>query len=164
MELKDIKVAIFDFDDTLAIHKDPNFKKKRNENENNFFNYYVQAYLSPDNFYEEIEPCLTSSTLHKLITLLKNNSVKLYCLTGVKFSFHLKAKEHFVHKYYDKDIEIISTQSQERKTDATRIIQKINKCELNEILFVDDLEENIKRLNSLGVNAFLPEETQFLIK
>ena len=42
----------------------------------------------------------------------------------MKFSFHLKAKEFFVHKYYGNDIEVISTRNQELKIDAAKIIRK----------------------------------------
>ena len=38
INLNNIKVAIFDFDDTLAIHKDKNYLKHRNENEEKLLN------------------------------------------------------------------------------------------------------------------------------
>ena len=50
----------------------------------------------------------------------------MYCVSGMKFSFHLKAKENFVHKYYSNDIEVISARSQELKCDAVKIIKRIN--------------------------------------
>ena len=74
-------------------------------------------------------------------------------MSGMKFSFHLKAKENFVHSHYDNNIEVISTRSQEMKVEAVKIIQKINNCKLDEILFVDDIKENIVRLNNIGINA-----------
>lgn len=57
INLNKIKVAIFDFDDTLAIHKDRDFIKHRNENEENLLNYFLNAYLYPDTFYDSIEQC-----------------------------------------------------------------------------------------------------------
>ncbi len=39
IDLNNIKVAIFDFDDTLAIHKDKNFTKHRSESEESFIRY-----------------------------------------------------------------------------------------------------------------------------
>ncbi len=163
ISLKNIKVAIFDFDDTLAVHKDKNYLKNRNGNEENFLNYYLNAYLNPNSFYETIEPCIVSESLYKLINFFKNNDVKMYCVTGMRFSFHLKAKEHFVHKYYDNNIEVISTRSQELKVEAVKIIKRINDCNLNEMLFVDDIEENITRFNNMGIYALLPNEVDSLI-
>ena len=161
--LKNIKVAIFDFDNTLAIHKDNDYKKHRNESEEKLQNYYLNAYLNPEKFYEIIEPCNISESILKLINILKKNNVKIYCVSGMKFSFHLKAKEYFVHKYYGNDIEVISTRNQELKIDAAKIISKVNNCNLNEVLFVDDIEENIINFNNVGTNALLPNDIDSLI-
>jgi len=45
----------------------------------------------------------------------------MYCLSGMKFSFHLKAKQNFINKYYGNDIEVISTSSQELKLKGVKI-------------------------------------------
>lgn len=163
IDLNNIKVAIFDFDDTLAIHKDKDYIKHRNESEDNSLNYFIKAYLNPNSFYETIEPCIVLDSLQNLIKFFELKGVKMYCLSGMKFSFHLKAKEYFIHKYYSEMIEIISTRSQEIKCDAVKIIQRINDCNLNEILFVDDMEENIIRFNNMGIHALLPKEIDQLI-
>lgn len=163
VNLGNIKVAIFDFDDTLAIHKDRDFLKHRSENEDTYLNFYLNAYLNPETFYENIEICDKSSSLYKIINILRNNGTKLYCLTGMKFSFHLKAKQNFIHKYYGNDIEVISCYPQERKVDAVKIIQKVNNCDLTEILFVDDIEDNVDKLNNLGVCALLIDEVDSLL-
>lgn len=163
INLNNIKVAIFDFDDTLAIHKDKDYIKHRNENEENLLNYYLNAYLNPNSFYESIEPCNMSKSIFKLINILRKNNVKIYCVSGMKFSFHLKAKEYFVHRYYGNDIEVISTRNQELKVDAVKIISKVNNCDLNEILFVDDIEENVINFNRIGINAFLPNDVDSII-
>ncbi|MBQ2938108.1 MAG: hypothetical protein IJE05_04450 [Clostridia bacterium] len=158
IKLDNIKVAIFDFDDTLAFHKDRDFLKHRSENEETYLNFYLNAYLNPETFYESIESCDKSDSLYKLINFLRNNGSKLYCLSGMRFSFHLKAKQNFINKYYGNDIEVISCYPQERKIDAVKIIQKINNCDLSEILFVDDIKDNVDKLNNLGVSAFLIDE------
>ena len=163
INLNNIKVAIFDFDDTLAIHKDKDYKEHRNETEEKFLNYYLNAYLNPNSFYESIEPCNVSKSIFKLISILRKNNVKIYCVSGMKFSFHFKAKEYFVHKYYGKDIEGGVTRNQELKVDAVKIISKVNNCNLNEILFVDDIEENIIKFNEIGINALLPNDVDSLI-
>lgn len=163
IDLNNIKVAIFDFDDTLAIHKDKDYIKHRNENEDHLLNYYLNAYLNPNSFYEKDEPCSILESVQTLIKILSSKGVKIYCLTGMKFSFHLKAKEHFVHKYFSNDIEVISTRSQELKEDAVKILQRVNGCNLNEILFVDDMRENIIRFNNMGIYALLPNEVDSLL-
>ena len=163
VNLDNIKVAIFDFDDTLAIHKDRNFLKHRSENEDTYLNFYLNAYLNPETFYENIEVCDKSNSLYKIINILRNNGTKLYCLTGMKFSFHLKAKQNFIRKYYGNDIEVLSCYPQERKVDAVKIIQKVNNCDLSEMLFVDDIKDNVNKLNKLGTCALLINEVDSLL-
>ena len=72
INLNNLKVVIFDFDDTLAIHKDREFSKHRSESEENFINFYLNAYMNPNYFYDEIEPCTRSETLYTLIKKLRN--------------------------------------------------------------------------------------------
>ena len=163
IDINKIKVAIFDFDDTLAVHKDRDFLKHRSESEEKRLDYYLNAYKYPDKFYDEIEPCLKSESLFKLINILRKNNAKMYCLSGMRFSFHLKAKQTFINKYYGSDIEVISAGSQELKLDGVKIIRKYNNCNLDEILFVDDIEENIINLNSIGVKALLVNDVEKLI-
>ena len=160
---KNIKVAIFDFDDTLALHKDKTYLNRRNEDEEYRLNYFLNAYLNPVSFYETIEPCTISKSLYELIHFFKNNKVKMYCVSGMRFSFHLKAKENFVHTHYDPDMEVISVRSQESKVEAIKIIQRLHHCKLEEILFADDAKENVVRFKEMGVYALLPNEIDSII-
>lgn len=155
INLEKIKVVIFDFDDTLAIHKDKDYGKHRRENEDKYLSYYLNAYKNPEVFYEDIQPCVKSEVLYKFINNLRNKNIKMYCLSGMKFSFHLKAKQNFVNKHYGDDIEVISASTQELKLDGVKIIQRLNSCALEEILFIDDREDVIKLLNSNGIKSIL---------
>lgn len=158
INLNNIKVVIFDFDDTLAIHEDKDFSKHRSESEENFVNFYLNAYSKPDCFYDEIEPCIKSEILYDFIEKLRKRKIKMYCLSGMKFSFHLKAKQSFINKHYGKDIEVISTSSQELKLKGVKIIQKINNCNLDEILFIDDRQDVIELLTQSGVKGISVED------
>jgi len=60
--LNKIKVAVFDFDGTLAINKDKNYTQRRKGSND----YFIQAYLHSDTFYETIEPCYPSSVLQNV--------------------------------------------------------------------------------------------------
>ncbi len=160
VNLNNIKLVIFDFDETLAIHKDSDFTKHRSETEENFINWYYNAYKNPERFYDEIEPCVKSEVLYNLVSDLRSRNIKMYCLSGMKFSFHLKAKQAFVNKYYGKDIEVISTSLQELKLKGVKILKKINNCNLNEILFIDDKSDVVELLNQNGIKAINVEDIQ----
>ena len=160
INLENIKVVIFDFDDTLAIHKDKDFCKHRRESEDKYLGYYLNAYQNPNIFYEDIETCIKSEVLYNFIIDLRSKGVKMYCLSGMKFSFHLKAKQAFINKHYGNDIEIISTASQELKVDGVKIIQKLNDCKLEEILFIDDRQDVIDILSKNGINSILVNDIE----
>ena len=160
INLDNVKVAIFDFDDTLAIHKDKDFLIHRKESEEKRLGYYLNAYKNPDTFYEYIEPCIKSEVLYNFISNLRNKNIKIYCLSGMKFSFHLKAKQNFINKHYGNDIEVISASTQELKLDSVKIIQRLNNCNLKEILFVDDRKDVINLLNRNGINSIFVKDIE----
>lgn len=159
-ELDNIKVVIFDFDNTLAIHKDKEYLQKRKDNKEVYINYLLNAYLNPDTFYDEIEICYESDILKKLINYLKDRNIKMYCVSGMKFSFDLQAKKNFIKKHYNEDIEIITSSSQKLKINAVEIISKINNCNYNKILFIDELIDNVEQYKQIGINALLPNEVE----
>ena len=82
----------------------------------------------------------------------------MYCISGMKFSFHLKAKQAFLDKYYGNGIEVISAASQELKLQGIKVLQKVNNCELNEVMFVDDRQSVIDLLVSGGVKGILIDD------
>lgn len=153
INLENIKVVIFDFDNTLAVHKD--FDKHRRESEDKYLGYYLNAYKNPNIFYDDIEECIKSEILYNFIKVLRSKGIKMYCLSGMKFSFHLKAKQSFINKYYGDDIEVISAASQELKVDGVKVIQKLSDCKLDEILFIDDNQDTINTLRNNGINSIL---------
>ena len=153
LNLDNIKVVIFDFDGTLAIHRDKDFVKHRNESEDKRLNYYLNAYQNYTNFFIDVESCDKSEILYNLVQELRSKNIKMYCLSGMKFSFHFKAKQYFINKNYGDDIELISVGTQQLKLDGIKIISKVNGCNLDEILFIDDLEDTVNFLKSNDVNA-----------
>ena len=158
IDLSNIKLAVFDFDDTLAIHKDRDFMKKHFENgQESKNNYYSGAYMNPDSFYDIIEPCERSEALYKFTLILRERGIKMYCLSGMKFSFHLKAKQAFVDRHYGKGIEVISAASQELKLQGIEVLQKINNCELDEVIFIDDRQSVTDLLVQAGIKGILAE-------
>lgn len=156
--IENIKVAVFDFDETLAKHINPNYQNERRKNDDNFTAFYVESYIHPDTFYDKVEQCIAPVKMQALVKELRNKGVKLYLLTGMPFSFNFQAKAAFTHKHYGDDIECLSTMNQEHKIDALKVIMKLNGCKREEILFVDDMPENIKRINAAGFIGLLSQD------
>ena len=123
-------------------------------------NYYYNAYIDPDGFYENTEPCEKSEALYRLVLLLRQKGIKMYCLSGMKFSFHLKAKQAFIDKHYGKGIEVITSASQELKLQGIKVLQKVNNCKLSEVMFIDDRRSVIDILLKNGVKGILVSDLE----
>ena len=78
LSLKNIKIAVFDFDDTLAIHKNRAYAVDRTND------YFVQARQFPEIFYTEIEPCYALDEMRRLVAVCRENNVGMYCLSGMR--------------------------------------------------------------------------------
>lgn len=156
--IKNIKLAIFDFDDTLAIHKDKNYVKHRKEIGEN--TYFKNAFEHPDTFYDEIEPCDISKDMYNLISYLRLHNVKMYCLSGMRMSLHSDAKQSFINKNYGTDIKLISASTQEYKVDVVKILQDSFKSKPDEILFIDDLQKVVDLMKQQGYVALLESEVK----
>lgn len=145
----DSKLVIFDFDDTLALHLNKNYRKNRKDEE-----YFRLAYLNPEIFYEEIECCKPSEILQRIVKECKKHKIKMYCISGMRFSLHQNAKEYFIKTHYDGDIEFVIARNQETKKEVIEILKNVYDCEYEDILFFDDMSENIEMMASLGIKAF----------
>lgn len=155
IQLQTIKLALFDFDDTLAKHADNQYVEHRKllgEDK-----YFKQAYLNPDRFYTEIEPCTASLEMQSFLAYLRTLNVKLYCVSGMRHTLHLKAKQTFLHAHYGNDIELIAAGTQAGKVDVTRVLQDIHNCRPNEVLFVDDKPFVTVAMQEHGYNAILAD-------
>ena len=72
--------------------------------------------------------------LYNLVQEIRNRNIKMNCLSGMKFSFHFKAKQNFINKQYGNDIELVSAGSQQLKLDGIKIITKANNWSLKDAL------------------------------
>lgn len=154
--LKDIRLAIFDFDDTLAIHKNSDYVKTRGKDDDE---YFLEAFINPEIFYESIEPCEPSKDMMDLIYYCRLNDIKMYVLSGMRFSLHSEAKKTFVNKHYG-DIDFLMASSQEKKEDVIRILKKAYDLDYKNILFIDDMKENVDKMKELGVQSFHVSEVK----
>ena len=159
--LSGYKIVAFDFDDTLAVHKDKDYaahRKALNED-----NYFKMAYLCPNEFYESIETCTAPIEMQSFISYLRSlGTIKLYCVSGMKHTLHFKAKEAFIHRHYGLDIELIAAGSQERKADVLRVLQSVYDCRADEVLFVDDRQSTVDLLCKQGFSAVLAGNVSML--
>lgn len=151
-----IKLAVFDFDNTLAIHNDKEYLKHRLVSGE--YNYYRQAFLHPDIFYTEIEKCKASLDILHLIEYLRMTGTKMFCLSGMHTNLHAKAKECFIQKHYGRDIPLLMIDSQEGKVGVVQMLAETYKCNPNEVLIVDDYSRVTNLMSLKGFNTVLSEK------
>lgn len=147
------RLAIFDFDDTMALHKDRDYVKHRKETGES--EYYRKAFEHPYTFYEIMEPCDESEELKNLIGYFRIHNVKMYCLSAMRMSLHARAKQFFINHHYGEDIELLSVSSQDGKVEAVKILQEIHGCEPCEVLYIDDVPEIVTMMQQHGYVSVL---------
>ena len=139
--LQNIKVAIFDFDDTLAIHRNSNYIEDHKSDEDG---YYLKAYENPQDFFETIEPCTENTDMKNLVGYCRNENIPMFCVTGVRFScLHIPAKNAFIKKHYGDDIELIAAAGQEHKSNVVRVLIRHFDITPEQVLFVDDMQKTL---------------------
>lgn len=138
-----IKAAVFDFDDTLAIHME-------SDRINDF--YRIMAYKDPEHFYGNC--CVAPEFMKKYLnSLRKNGTEKIFCLSLMEYSLNLKAKECFVHQNYGDDIEMLSAGSVDAKLKTLDYLSEILELPESEILYVDDDSEILELAKRRGYST-----------
>lgn len=159
--LEGIKIAIFDFDDTLALHKNQNYVKDR-ENAPDLDTYFLKAFQNPRIFYRVIEPCIAPEGMLSLVGYCRLNKIKMFCVSKMRYSLHQKAKEAFIEDSYGYDIKFVLASSVEKKLEVVRVLSKAYNLKYEEILYVDDCESIVKELKGYGANAISLNEVSSL--
>ena len=150
ISLNAIKAAAFDFDNTLALHRERKFMKNWAEDEDA---YFLGTYEDPENFYDTKEPCKENEELKQLVSLCRERGIAMYCVSGMRSTLNCKAKECFIRKHYGDGIEVIGTAGQERKKDVIRILTRHLHIKPEELLFVDDMDATLDMLKETGVTG-----------
>lgn len=150
-----IKYAFFDFDDTLCIHTkhmNPNESRKNwiNALFNNKYDYYFND-------------CKPSRHMKNLLEELKKKNVPSFCLTWGEHSGWVKPKKAFIDARYPGCIkEVIVTSSREAKIEYIKLFAEAMKCDLNEILLVEDHPDTLNLALKEGISSMSAMETTVL--
>ena len=157
IDLTKIRLAVFDFDFTLAEHRNKGYAAywKELDNSRTFFR---EAYLHPETFYEETEVCTAPEAMRALVAYLRARGAKLICLSAMGQSLHARAKQCFIEKHYGPGFELLISGTHEKKVTALQVLQDALGLQPEELLFVDDLHDNVERANQCGFMGVCAEE------
>ena len=143
-----IKVAIFDFDHTLA--------EKKKEFPGTDEEFYTEAYKDPILFYHKYYRA--PEKMRGLVMALKNSGTeKFVCMSHMPYSINFKAKEFFVRVCYRNNFEMMSTESASAKIKLIDMMAKyVWHVSPEEILLVDDKPETRMLAEKLGCQVMDP--------
>lgn len=150
-----VKLVIFDFDGTLAIHQNHDYIERRERN--GLQEYFAEAFKHPDTFYETFDPCVSNPQLVKMVELCRTANIPMCCVSGMKSSLHKRAKEAFIHKHYGKDIPLIVAADGKNKPFVAGVLSRVFELKHGEVLELDDEESVIKAMREDDFLAVTPK-------
>lgn len=136
------RLAVFDFDDTLAIHPSYLYDDDKFGHTSCLTgdpNYYSHSYAPP--------------VMQNLIANLRNECVYLMCLTHESTSLVQPLKQSFLDKWYGPGIELVFTSKPEYKPRDICIKCNMLGIEPCDVLFIDDKIGTVVAARKYGINA-----------
>lgn len=150
IKLEEVKVALFDFDDTLCIHK--NHASSTEKQHRLHHASIVRKELS---MYSE---CTTSKHLKAFMLECKEKGVKLGLISATPSFAFSQVKHDWVLQKYGIDLENYCVGTFEAKLDVMIAISDAYKIPRSSILLVDDYFRNNKMSADAGFMVCTPME------
>lgn len=149
LNLKKVKMILWDFDDTLCFHSDHSSPADEYDTE-----YNVKVINGEDAY----STCKMNYSIAKLMNWAVNEGKRQGLVSGVTCFVHARNKENWVKDHYGVALENFCVSSQEMKLGIMVAIAEAFGFEHDEILLVDDLWENLERAADNGFQSASPVE------
>ena len=150
IDLDRVKLAIFDFDDTLAIRTDHRaFTADQ-------VKCYHKNVVSGD--ITVWDSCIVSDAMHDFITMCVNKGIRTGLMSATESYIHMTLKHDWVLLKYGVDMENFCVGRIEHKASMLEYIAQANNLSNNEILLIDDLYSTLASASNLGFQCASPIE------
>lgn len=149
IKLQDIKLVLFDFDNTLCLHT------KYTNNEDIEQAYDINILLEDKDPWEN---CLVSSHLKQFMELCVERNIKIGLISATASSKHAVKKQNWVAEKYGFLPENYCVSSAENKIRMMRAITVTDEIDKSQILLVDDLFFTLEDAANAGFMACSPME------
>lgn len=161
INIDNVKIAVFDFDDTLCIHKYhgsttriPNFMQKCLEG-----NYPWNQYDQHDDEYGS-----PSSIMRVFIKMCEHRGIPMFVCSATNMSVIGKSKTDWVNFMYQCSMENICVSSWDKKAEMMLELARYHNVGPDEVLVIDDYFAVLDMAGDLGFQTATPiEVSQFLI-
>ena len=135
IDLSKVKVAVFDFDDTLCVHRHHSFHKSIS-NYNELAAQGIYPWDQLDSYGNTF--CVKSLAMQVFINMLRSNSVRMYVCSATSLLNKGELKVRWATKEYDYNFGNLNVEESVEKVPAILDLTKILKCDPGEVLIVDD--------------------------
>ena len=149
IDVKKIKIILWDFDDTLCFHSDHTSALDEFDTE-----YNVGVLLGQDVY----SACSMNNSIKRFIDYAKRENKRQGLISGVDCFIHAKNKENWVKEHYNVELENYCVSSQEMKLGMLIAIAEAFDYARDEILLVDDVWDNLERAADNGFQSATPVE------
>lgn len=143
MNLENLKMVFFDFDDTLCIHTkhqtDSDYSRK-------LFKYGFDVY----------DDCESSPHMKKLLDLCVEQGIRVGLMSCVACYQHAETKRIWVADNYGVELENFCVGVQEAKSEMLEKFVKAVGYAPDEVALVDDWWYHLERVSNLGFRAYSP--------
>lgn len=147
--LNNIKMAVFVFENVLAISVDE-FEK----DENNREGACVYENFVPENYVASVE-------VAKLVDYLKSCDVREFCLLGKPMtSLDFRAKKVFVKRHYGDMFDFYNADTQSLRMIVVRTLRELNKFKPEETLYVCADKADAESMKKDGVVVMSIDEVK----
>ncbi len=149
VDLSRVKVALFDFDDTLCIHR---------KADNFDIESYNVAMVKGGTSYWDMMGSAPNKQMKVFMDKLSKDNVELGLISATKLSCTGTNKTEWVKRKYGYTLKNYCTGDFDSKVQIIKALITANNLSPDEVLFVDDLYSNVDAVAELGVQVATPME------
>lgn len=153
-KLENLKMVLFDFDDTLAVHS------QGHRISDHLMKYMINVHSGSKELWNTSKPNLQ---LKKFMDYLTYKNIPMGLISGVHDCKSAERKIEWVKENYGYSLENYCVSSQEQKMIELSTIAEVNGFHESQIALVDDYYENLGNAEKMGFTTFSPMEIVNLV-
>lgn len=147
--LDEVKLVLFDFDDTLCIHKKHHW-------EDGYAKSYLNAMVSGD--YTWWEGCDYSKHMAAFMMACASRNIDMGLVSATSFHATSEAKIKWVEEKYGVSLKNYSVGTSKDKVTIVDTLSNVLKLRAREILVIDDRYDVLDDIAAIGCQAASPME------
>lgn len=153
-KLENLKMVLFDFDDTLAVHS------QGHRISDHLMKYMINVHSGSKELWNTSKPNLQ---LKQFMDYLAYKNIPMGLIGGVHDCKAAERKIEWVKENYGYSLENYCVSSQEQKMIELTTIAEVNGLHESQIALVDDYYENLGNAEKMGFTTFSPMEIVNLV-